>query len=95
LVGARSAAADDGLSTADARPRPLPLFAQEAAPVDWGPGAALLRGFALPYEHALAAGLQAVAASAPFRHMLTPGGFRMSVAMTSCGDYGCVSSESG
>jgi alkylated DNA repair protein (DNA oxidative demethylase) len=73
----------------------LPLFAPAAAPADLGAGAALLRGFALPFERALAASLEAVAARAPFRHMLTPGGFRMSVAMTSCGDYGWVSSESG
>jgi DNA oxidative demethylase len=58
-------------------------------------GAVVLRGFALPEETALAAGVQAVAAAAPFRHMVTPGGFRMSVAMTNCGALGWVSSPEG
>ena len=60
-----------------------------------GPGAALLRGFALAKEQALLADLVAVVAAAPFRHMITPGGFRMSVAMTNCGDLGWVSEPSG
>ena len=105
-MGARSAAADGGLSAANdaagaanrglktAR-APLELFAPAASPVDLGPGAALLRGFALPYERALAAAVEAISAGAPFRHMATPGGYRMSVAMTSCGACGWVSSESG
>jgi alkylated DNA repair protein (DNA oxidative demethylase) len=58
-------------------------------------GAVVLRGFALPLEAALAAGVQTVAAVAPFRHMQTPGGFRMSVAMTNCGALGWVSSPEG
>jgi alkylated DNA repair protein (DNA oxidative demethylase) len=33
--------------------------------------------------------------AAPFRHMVTPGGFRMSVAMTNCGELGWVSSARG
>lgn len=58
-------------------------------------GAALLRGFALPDETALLAGLQDVTANAPFRHMITPGGYRMSVAMTNCGPLGWVTDKSG
>jgi alkylated DNA repair protein (DNA oxidative demethylase) len=58
-------------------------------------GAVLLAGFALPVEHALLAGIAAVAAVAPFRHMVTPGGFTMSVAMTSCGDAGWVTDRKG
>jgi alkylated DNA repair protein (DNA oxidative demethylase) len=58
-------------------------------------GAVVLRGFALADEAALAAGVRAVAAAAPFRHMVTPGGFRMSVAMTNCGALGWVSSAAG
>lgn len=58
-------------------------------------GAVLLRGAALAREEALAGAVAAVAAAAPFRHMETPGGFRMSVAMTNCGRYGWVSSASG
>lgn len=58
-------------------------------------GAALLCGFALPEETALLAGLQDVTANAPFRHMITPGGYRMSVAMTNCGPLGWVTDKSG
>jgi alkylated DNA repair protein (DNA oxidative demethylase) len=60
-----------------------------------GPGAVVLRGFALAEEAALLAALHAVVAKAPLRHMVTPGGFRMSVAMTNCGAYGWVSDRSG
>ena len=59
------------------------------------PGAVVLRGFASSSEHALATALDEVLASAPFRHMITPGGFRMSVAMTNCGALGWVSDRSG
>ncbi len=58
-----------------------------------GPGATVLRGFAAPQEAALLAGLQDVIDRAPFRHMLTPGGFRMSVAMTNCGSLGWVTDK--
>ena len=58
-------------------------------------GAAVLRGFALPFERALATGVSAVAAAAPFRHMTTPGGYSMSVAMTNCGAHGWVSDPTG
>jgi len=54
-----------------------------------------LRGFALPFERALAADVSAVAAAAPFQHMTTPGGYSMSVAMTNCGALGWVSNPSG
>ena len=59
------------------------------------PGAVVLRGFATPYETALLADLQNVLALAPFRHMITPGGFRMSVAMTNCGALGWVTDRTG
>ena len=58
-------------------------------------GAVVLRGFALPAQTAILESLHEVAREAPFRHMVTPGGFRMSVAMTSCGDLGWVSNASG
>jgi len=41
------------------------------------------------------AAVEAVAAAAPFRHLVTPGGFRMSVAMTNCGSLGWVSDRRG
>jgi len=58
-------------------------------------GAVLLRGFALPHEDALLAGLAQVVARAPFRHMHTPGGQRMSVAMSNCGALGWVTDRRG
>ena len=60
-----------------------------------GEGAVVLRGFAAAESADLATIIAAVAAAAPFRRMVTPGGFRMSVAMTNCGSYGWVSSERG
>jgi alkylated DNA repair protein (DNA oxidative demethylase) len=58
-------------------------------------GACVLRGFARGRAAALAQGIAAVAAQAPFRHMETPGGLRMSVAMTNCGPLGWVSARNG
>jgi alkylated DNA repair protein (DNA oxidative demethylase) len=54
-----------------------------------------LRGFAQPLERELGEGVSAVSAAAPFRHMRTPGGFSMSVAMTNCGPFGWVSDPTG
>jgi DNA oxidative demethylase len=59
------------------------------------PQVALLRGFALQREAAVLDAIGAVVLRAPFRHMVTPGGFRMSVAMTNCGELGWVSDRSG
>ena len=58
-------------------------------------GALLLRGFAKPLEDDLIAALREIVAQAPFRHMLTPGGHQMSVAMTNCGSIGWVTDRSG
>ena len=58
-------------------------------------GAVLLRGFARPSERELIAALHAIDAQAPFRHMQTPGGHQMSVAMTNCGAFGWVTDRSG
>src|ERR1700758_4382325 len=58
-------------------------------------GAWLLRGFALAGEAALLSGMREVTAAAPFRNMVTPGGYRMSVAMTNCGALGWVTARSG
>jgi len=60
-----------------------------------GAGAAILRGFALSDEDALLADTERVVAQAPFRHMVTPGGHRMSVAMTNCGAWGWVTDRTG
>ena len=59
------------------------------------PGALILRTFALAEEAALLADLNDITTRAPFRHMVTPGGFRMSVAMTNCGPFGWVTDRTG
>ncbi len=58
-------------------------------------GAVLLRGFALPVEDQILPALRSVVAGAPFRHMVTPGGYTMSVAMSNCGAAGWVTDRSG
>jgi len=58
-------------------------------------GAYLLRGFALGNVTALLAEIDSIETAAAFRHLETPGGFRMSVAMTNCGNLGWVSDRRG
>ncbi|MCZ8384891.1 DNA oxidative demethylase AlkB [Achromobacter xylosoxidans] len=55
----------------------------------------VLRGYALPAAQALLAGVDTVRRQAPFRHMVTPGGLPMSVALTNCGRHGWTSDEHG
>lgn len=55
----------------------------------------LLRGFFTTNESAVLSAVHNVAQQAPFRHMITPGGFKMSVAMTNCGSYGWVTDRTG
>ncbi|HUI19351.1 MAG TPA: DNA oxidative demethylase AlkB [Alphaproteobacteria bacterium] len=58
-------------------------------------GAVVLGGFARAAAAELVAAVAAVAARAPFRHMLTPRGYRMSAAMTNCGSTGWVTDRRG
>jgi alkylated DNA repair protein (DNA oxidative demethylase) len=58
-------------------------------------GAYLLRGFALRNAEALVAEIEHIETAAPFRHLETPGGYRMSVAMSNCGSLGWVSDRRG
>src|SRR5215472_11969743 len=60
-----------------------------------GADAVVLRRFACDIEAEVLAALNAVAALAPFRNMVTPGGYTMSVAMTNCGTAGWVTDLSG
>ena len=55
----------------------------------------VLRGFARHQAAVLVAAVAEITASAPFRNMITPGGFRMSVAMTNCGRAGWVTDRKG
>ena len=59
------------------------------------PGAVLLRGYAASEAAALVEDIAAIAQAAPFRYLVTPGGYTMSVAMTNCGRVGWVSDRSG
>jgi alkylated DNA repair protein (DNA oxidative demethylase) len=60
-----------------------------------GAGAVVLRAHAHERARELLEHVDAIAAAAPFRQMITPGGLRMSVAMTSCGPLGWVSDRNG
>src|SRR5215471_8137112 len=77
----------------------LPLALDEAldtAPrVVLGPRAVVLRGFALERGPELVEAVAAVAAVSPFRHMVVPGGWKMSVALTNCGQVGWVTDRTG
>jgi len=76
----------------------LDLFAADAPELEdeiLDPGAVVLRGFARAREAALKQDVERVTAAAPLRHLVTPGGFRMSVAMTNCGELGWVSDRRG
>ena len=55
----------------------------------------VLRGFALPRVEQLLTALEAILAVAPLRHMVTPGGFSMSVGTSSCGQLGWITDRSG
>ena len=57
--------------------------------------ACVLHGFALDRVDALLADVGAIEAHAPFRHLVTPGGHTMQVAMTNCGTYGWCSDRRG
>ncbi|MDO5103068.1 MAG: DNA oxidative demethylase AlkB [Lautropia sp.] len=75
----------------------LPLF--DDTPAVWqehlGPAARILRAFAHPKVNGLMHALDAVLAQAPLRHLVTPGGYTMSVATSSCGHLGWFSDRRG
>jgi len=76
----------------------MTLFANEPVPPSCErleDGAVLLRGFAAANAAVLVADVARVTASAPFRHLVTPGGYTMSVAMSNCGRVGWVSDRRG
>ena len=60
-----------------------------------GEGAAVLRGFARDQAAELVGAVDDITAAAPFRKMITPGGYRMSVGMTNCGRAGWVTDRKG
>ena len=70
---------------------PAPRAAHERL----APGASLLRAFAARQAQALLEDLRELTARSPFRCMSTPGGLRMSVAMTNCGAAGWLTDRTG
>lgn len=78
-----------------ADPRQTGLFDPPCRDLELAPGARVLGGFAQAEAPALLEAVAAIAAQAPFRHLTTPGGQSMSVAMTNCGDAGWVSDRRG
>lgn len=67
----------------------------EGALTQIAPGAVLLHSFAREGDAALLQAIESIVAQAPLRHLQTPGGYTMSVAMSNCGPLGWVSSASG
>ncbi|WP_435036430.1 DNA oxidative demethylase AlkB [Pseudomonas neuropathica] len=55
----------------------------------------LLHGFALPLIEQILPALDAILVAAPLRHMVTPGGFSMSVGTSSCGPLGWITDRHG
>lgn len=80
-------------------PATFDLFADEApqppAVEQIGPQSYVFRGFALPFIERVLPALESVLSQAPFRHMVTPGGHTMSVALSSCGSFGWTTDRSG
>lgn len=76
----------------------LPLFESQSpsdAREELAPGAWVLRGFAFESGEPLLREIERIAARSPFRHLVTPGGKTMSVAMTNCGGLGWFSDRRG
>ena len=73
----------------------LDLFDDFGAERILAEGAILLRGLALPHEKDLLHCIKMVTEVSPFRNMVTPGGFTMSVAMSNCGAAGWVTDRKG
>ena len=79
-------------------PKPNDLFPDDppaSSRETLGPGAVILRGRARDQAAELLTAIAALDATAPFRHMATPGGKQMSVAMTNCGPLGWVTDRRG
>jgi DNA oxidative demethylase len=75
-----------------------PLFDSNLSPASreqLEEGAMLLRGFAAAEAPMLVDEAARIGHAAAFRHMVTPGGYTMSVAMTNCGRLGWVSDRTG
>ena len=76
--------------TGELFPNPWVLPNEQLAPHAW-----VLRGCALPHVAEILVAVAAIESASPFRHMLTPGGHTMSVALTNCGALGWTSDRQG
>jgi DNA oxidative demethylase len=79
----------------DTLPLGLELPQAGARSIALGPQATVLKGFAFSQADALLAAIDDICRFSPLRHMITPGGWTMSVAMTNCGAAGWVTDRSG
>lgn len=59
------------------------------------PGAVILRRYATSHAERLMEAIAQIARLSPFRQMVTPGGYTMSVAMTNCGELGWTTDSTG
>lgn len=71
------------------------LFSDDENTIEIAPDAFLLKGFLLGNSQALLESLNDIISLSPLRNMATPSGYRMSVAMSNCGDWGWVTDEKG
>lgn len=72
-----------------------PKGSTEGTRIELAEDAYLLPGLALADAPELHRALLSIAAQSNFRHLVTPGGHRMSVAMTNCGSVGWTTTERG
>lgn len=71
------------------------LFSAQPTILSLGANTILLKSFVKPYESTLIKALTKIIKQAPLRNMVTRGGFKMSVAMSNCGNYGWISDRKG
>jgi DNA oxidative demethylase len=71
------------------------LFETKGGILELAPGAMVFRDFATAYGRELLDTITRLSKVSPFRHMTTPGGWRMSAALTNCGPLGWVTDRSG
>ncbi|WP_369312025.1 DNA oxidative demethylase AlkB [Providencia rettgeri] len=71
------------------------LFSDDENTIEIAPDAYLLKGFLLGQSDGLIQSLTDILSLTPLRNMETPGGYRMSVAMSNCGDWGWVTDKKG
>jgi len=87
----RRGAATGDLFTTEPRPAMTPGVTAEAL----AESATILRRFVEPQARGLVDAVASIVDAAPLRHMVTPGGYTMSIEMTNCGRLGWVTDRSG